>query len=89
MARKASESSDAEIECHLDRVLEERHMTLTELSSRVGISIANLSVLKNNRAQAVRFSTLYAVCSVLQCDVGDILTLAPTRTKSGPHSDRS
>jgi putative transcriptional regulator len=63
------------ISCHLDQVLTERGMTLTELSERVGVSIVNLSVLKNNRAKAVRFSTLTAICDVLECDVGDILRL--------------
>lgn len=63
------------ISCHLDEVLAERGMTLTELSERVGVSIVNLSILKNNRAKAVRFSTLTAICDALQCDVGDILRL--------------
>lgn len=83
MARKATDSSRAEIHCHLDRLLAERQMTLTDLSARVGISIANLSVLKNNRAQAVRFSTLAAVCEVLQCDVGDVLTTTPGVPREG------
>ena len=48
-------------------------MTLTELADRVGVTIANLSVLKNNRAKAVRFSTLTAICDVLACDVSDLL----------------
>ena len=61
------------IESHLDRLLADRGMTLTELADRVGVSIVNLSVLKNNRAKAVRFSTLTAVCEVLQCDVGEVL----------------
>ena len=49
-------------------------MTLTELSKQVGVSLVNLSVLKNDRAKAIRFSTLTAVCDVLNCDVGDLLT---------------
>jgi putative transcriptional regulator len=64
------------IVCHLDRVLADRGMTLTELADRVGVSIVNLSVLKNNRARAVRFSTLSAICDALGCDVGDILNRA-------------
>ncbi len=64
------------IECHLDRLLADRGMTLTELADRVGVSIVNLSVLKNNRAKAVRFSTLTAVCEVLGCDVGEVLGIA-------------
>ncbi|MFC5984780.1 helix-turn-helix domain-containing protein [Knoellia sp. p5-6-4] len=57
--------------------LAERGMTLTELAERVGVSIVNLSILKNNRAKAVRFSTLTAICDVLGCDVGDVLRMEP------------
>jgi putative transcriptional regulator len=66
------------IVCHLDQVLTDRGMTLTELAERVGVSIVNLSVLKNNRAKAVRFSTLTAICDVLGCDVGDVLRIEPS-----------
>jgi len=52
--------------------------TLTELAERVGVSIVNLSVLKNNRAKVVRFSTLTAICEVLDCEVGDVLGLRPS-----------
>lgn len=62
------------IHCRLDELLEARGMTLTELSKRVGVSLVNLSVLKNDRAKAIRFSTLTAICDVLNCDVGDLLT---------------
>ena len=58
---------------HLDRMLLERQMTLTELAERVGVTVANLSVLKNNRARAVRFSTLEALCRELDCQPGDLL----------------
>ena len=51
-------------------------MTLTELSQQVGVSIVNLSVLKNDRARAIRFSTLSAICKVLDCTVGDLLAVA-------------
>lgn len=61
--------------CHLDRRLEERGMTLSELAERVGVTVVNLSVLKNNRAKAIRYSTLVAICEVLECDVGDILSI--------------
>ncbi|WP_156368456.1 helix-turn-helix transcriptional regulator [Arthrobacter sp. Leaf137] len=61
------------IHCRLDELLEQRGMTLTELSKRVGVSLVNLSVLKNGRAKAIRFSTLAAVCSALDCEVGDLL----------------
>jgi putative transcriptional regulator len=61
------------IHCRLDELLAERGMTLTELSKRVGVSLVNLSVLKNDRAKAIRFSTLTAICDVLDCQVGDLL----------------
>ena len=64
---------DTGIHCRLDELLEEREMTLTELSKRVGVSLVNLSVLKNDRAMAIRFSTLSAICSVLKCEVGELL----------------
>ena len=60
------------IRCRLDELLERRGMTLTELSKRVGVSLVNLSVLKNDRAKAIRFSTLAAICEALDCQVGDL-----------------
>ncbi len=57
----------------LDRVLLERGMSLTELSDRVGVTIANLSILKTGKAKAIRFSTLEAICRELGCQPGDIL----------------
>ena len=64
------------IHCRLDELLEARGMTLTELSKRVGVSVVNLSVLKNDRARAIRYSTLSAVCRVLDCEVGELLVVA-------------
>ena len=61
----------------LDDMLHERRMTLTELSERIGITLANLSVLKTGKARAVRFSTLDAICGALQCQPGDLLEFAP------------
>lgn len=58
---------------NLDVMLAKRKMSLTELSERVGITIANLSVLKSGKAKAIRFSTLDEICSVLSCQPGDIL----------------
>ncbi|MBV9336205.1 MAG: helix-turn-helix transcriptional regulator [Solirubrobacterales bacterium] len=58
---------------HLDRLLYEREMTLTELSNRVGLTVANLSILKTGKARAVRFSTLEALCRELRCQPGDLL----------------
>ena len=63
-------------ECHLDQLLETRGMTLVELSEQVGVTAVNLSVLKNGRAKAIRFSTLVAVCGALGCGVGDLLEIA-------------
>lgn len=57
----------------LDRVLEQRDVTLTELSERVGMTLANLSILKTNKARAIRFSTLEALCRELDCEPGDLL----------------
>jgi putative transcriptional regulator len=62
---------------NLDVMLARRKMRLTELSSRVGISLTNLSNLKTGRARAVRFSTLEAICAVLECQPGDILEFVP------------
>ena len=64
------------IHCRLDELLADRGLTLTELSKRVGVSLVNLSVLKNDRARAIRFSTLVAICDVLECQVGDLLVTA-------------
>ena len=61
------------VQVTLDSLLAARGMTLTELSSRVGVTMANLSVLKNGRARAIRFSTLDAICRELDCQPGDIL----------------
>jgi putative transcriptional regulator len=61
------------IRVHLDRVMLERHISLTELAEKVGITLANLSILKTNKARAVRFSTLAAICHHLGCQPGDIL----------------
>ncbi|MFD0026041.1 helix-turn-helix domain-containing protein [Streptomyces sp. NPDC058382] len=60
---------------HLDRLLAERGMTLSELAARVGVTVANLSVLKNDRAKAIRFSTLTAICRELDCQPGDLLSV--------------
>ncbi|MFK4067097.1 helix-turn-helix domain-containing protein [Streptomyces sp. NPDC029674] len=65
------------IRIHLDRLLAERGMTLTQLSEKVGITVVNLSVLKNGRAKAVRFSTLSRICDVLRCQPGDLITHEP------------
>ena len=65
------------IRVQLDRVLFDRRMSLTELADRVGVTIANLSILKTGKARAVRFSTLAALCRELDCQPGDLLTYDP------------
>jgi putative transcriptional regulator len=65
------------IQVTLDRLLAERGMTLTELSERIGITLANLSILKTNKARAIRFSTLEALCRELECQPGDLLGYEP------------
>ena len=72
----------ARVVCHLDRLLEARALTLVELSERAGITAVNLSVLKNDRARAIRFSTLVAVCRALDCGVGDLLEIIPAQSRS-------
>lgn len=64
---------------NLDVMMARRKIGLTELSDRVGITLANLSILKNNRAKAVRFSTLEAICKALDCQPGDILEYVPDK----------
>lgn len=64
------------IVCRLDELLAARGMTLTALAEQIGVTIVNLSVLKNQRAKAVRFSTLTAICDALECQPGDLFVLA-------------
>lgn len=66
-----------EISVHLDDLLAAREMTLTQLAEQVGITVVNLSVLKNGRAKAIRFSTLSRLCHVLGCQPGDLLRHQP------------
>lgn len=61
--------------CHLDELLAGRGLTLTALAETIGVSIVNLSVLKNQRAKAVRFSTLTAICDALNCRPGDLFSV--------------
>lgn len=62
---------------NLDVMMAKRKMSLNQLSEKVGITLANLSILKNNKAKAIRFSTLDAICNALQCNVEDILEYVP------------
>lgn len=67
----------ASITVQLDHLLQERRMTLTELADRVGLTLANLSILKTGKAKAIRFSTLQAICRELDCQPGDLLVYEP------------
>lgn len=62
---------------NLDVIMAKRKMSLNELSEKVGITLANLSILKNNKAKAIRFSTLNAICRALDCQVSDIIEYVP------------
>ena len=62
---------------NLDVMMAKRKMSLNELSEKVGITLANLSILKNNKAKAIRFSTLDSICKALNCQVGDIIEFVP------------
>ena len=64
---------------NLDVMMAKRKMSLNELSERVGITIANLSILKNNKAKAIKFSTLDAICKALDCRVEDIIEYSPDK----------
>jgi len=71
-----AEEGPTGIHCRLDELLAERGMTLAALSEAVGVSVVNLSVLKNDRARAIRYSTLAAICDALDCEVGELLVRA-------------
>jgi len=66
---------------NLDVMLAKRKMSMTELSERVGVTMANLSILKNGKAKAIRFSTLEGICAALECQPGDIMEYAPERAQ--------
>jgi len=70
------------IQVHLDELLSQRGMTLTELAARVDLTIANLSILKNGRARAIRFTTMARLCEVLRCQPGDLLSYQPVTQSS-------
>jgi putative transcriptional regulator len=68
----------------LDDLLHDRRMTLTDLADRVGMTLANLSILKTGKARAIRFSTLDAICEALSCQPGDILRFEPEQAAHAP-----
>jgi putative transcriptional regulator len=77
-----ADATEHRIEVHLDELLAARGMTLVELSAKVGVTVANLSILKNGHARALRFSTLTAICDALGCSPGELLSLQDQQT---PH----
>ena len=75
------------IRIQLDRILLERRMSLTELADRVGVTLANLSILKTGKARAIRFTTLDALCRELNCQPGDLLAHEPGPQDTGSDED--
>ena len=75
------ETPDHRIEVHLDELLVAKGMTLVELSARVGVTVANLSILKNGHARALRFSTLTAICDAVGCTPGGLLGLQDQQSR--------
>ena len=73
---------EEEIVITLDVMLAKRKMSLTELSERMGITMANLSILKTGKAKAIRFSTLAKLCEILQCQPGDLIVYQPTNQEN-------
>jgi putative transcriptional regulator len=69
------------INVKLDDLLHDRRMTLTDLADRIGMALANLSILKTGKARAIRFSTLDAICEALSCQPGDILRFEPEQAE--------
>jgi len=76
------------IKLNLDRVMSEREISLTELADRIGITLANLSILKTNKARAIRFTTLEALCRELRCQPGDLLEFVPEQRTSAARKER-
>ena len=77
------------IKLNLDRVMLERRITLSELADRIGITLANLSILKTNKARAIRFSTLEALCRALDCQPGDLIEFVPATDGAAASDDEA
>lgn len=77
--------SESGVRVHLDELLESRALTLTELATQVDVTVVNLSVLKNGRVKAIRFSTLAALCEALACQPGELLSWGGTATAGRPN----
>ena len=90
MKNNHPERAPHRVECDLGRLLQARDMTLVQLAEITGITVANLGVLKNGRARAIRYSTLTAVCDALQCQPADLLTVrneTPTPSDARPRNE--
>jgi putative transcriptional regulator len=74
VTRRKPRSEPRHVTFHLDQLLADRGITLTELADQVGVTLVNLSILKNDRAKAIRFSTLEALCEALDCQPGDLMS---------------
>lgn len=81
---RLAEGSEHRVVCHLDELLVEQEMTLTAFAERVGMTLANASILKNGRARSMKFSTMTRICDVLECDPGDLLTVEQGSRTRGP-----
>src|SRR5262245_13566761 len=88
-ATTSKERCDMAITVKLDDLLHDRRMTLTELADQIGLTLANLSILKTGKARAIRFSTLDAICEALSCQPGDVLRFEPEHaTRPRPGANR-
>lgn len=83
----ATDTDGTAIMVKLDDLLHDRRMTLTELSERVGLTLANLSILKTGKAKAIRFSTLEAICRELECQPGDVLAYHDSSAAQAERTD--
>jgi len=79
VSSEAGPDTGHRVVCRLDALLAEHGMSVAELARRVGLTVVNLSVLKNNRAKAIRFSTMTAICHVLGCQPGDLFVVQPSQ----------
>jgi putative transcriptional regulator len=75
------------IQVNLDVMMAKRKVSLNELAKRMDLSLANLSILKNNKCKAIRFSTLSSLCEILECEAGDILVYVKGENPNGAESD--
>lgn len=78
-----NELENTRVHCHLDEILTARGMTLTRLSELTGITLANLSILKTDKARAIRFTTLVAVCDALGCQPGELFSVVDASAGGG------